>query len=230
MNRILIICVSVLILSVSTFAQSEKFPCPTIQITGPSEITNPGATMTFSVNVKNEKVTSKLKYVWTISLGLIIEGQNTSIIKVATTSEMAGANVMAKVEIQGLPIGCANEFSEVAGINNPPTICPNDDYGKISWSNEAGRLDSLFTELTNTPETVAFINIFRGANETIENSKKRIEKIVKHANLREFPKRRLVFAIDKDNSEWQRTVIFIYFENKLPECENCEIIKGEDVN
>ena len=203
-------------------------PCPAIQIIGPSTIANPGETMTFLVKDENAKRNENLKYTWTASLGSIIEGQNTPTIKVATTAEMSGANITAKVEIRGLPTDCTNEFSEVSSIEAIRDIEPIDDYGKISRNQEAGRLDNLFFQLTENPKTVAFIRILKGENATANQIRKRIKRIVNHANFRRFPKQRLIFLTE--NSKWESTVIFIFPENyKVPECENCEIIKGEDV-
>lgn len=227
MRNILIACISILVLSTSFFAQNETKPCPTIQIASPANLTMPGETMTFSVGIKDNSENLKLQYVWTVSLGTIIEGQNTSTIRVATTREMGDANVTAKVKIQGLPTDCAKELSETASIHSPPPDCGFDNYGEISWEEEVNGLDNLFSAVMNNPDTIAFIRLFTAENETIEQAKKRVEKIVQHANFREFSKRRLVFAIEKSNGK--RTVISIFPENKeLPECKNCEIIKGED--
>lgn len=228
MRNFFVICISIIVLSISIFAQNETKPCPTVTMISPAVMTTPGEVMTFSVKVGDDTDNSKLKYDWTVSLGTIIEGKNTSAITIATTREMSGANITAKVEIQGLPNDCAAELSETVSIQSLPTVCDFDNYGKVSWEQEAGRLDNLFSAVLDNPECIAFIRLFTAENETIEQAKKRVKKIVKHANLREFPKRRLIFAIEKSDGE--RTVTFIFRENSESlECENCEIIKGEDV-
>ena len=222
MRNILFAFITTLILSISSFAQSETKNCPAIKMTSPAGVTTPGETMAFSVKVEDEKDVSNLKYEWAVLIGTIVEGQGTSTLKIATTREMSGANITAKVTIQGLPDKCLNELSEVSSVASMPIVDPFENYEKVSWNIEASQLDVLFYELMKSPETIAFIRIMTSES---RGAKNRIKKIVKYANFREFPKRRLFFVIDKYNG--QRTIIII--SKELPECENCEIIKGEDV-
>ncbi len=234
MSRILVVCVSVLILSVSAFAQGEIKPCPAIQTASPTTVTMPGETITFSVKVGTESENSKLKYDWIVSAGTIIEGQGTSIIKVATTPEMSGETVTSKVKIEGLPENCSNEASESAGLESICSCCgvAFEDYGKTPAEEEKARLDNMFTFLLSNPEAIAYFRIVIERDETTEQTKKRIKKIVDHTNFRKFDEKRLVFAIDKSGTygDEQRTLIHLIPKNeKFPECENCEIIRGEDV-
>lgn len=234
MRNILIACISISVLSTSFFAQNEKKPCPTIQVIAPNSKINPGETMTFSVKVENELENLILQYDWIVSAGTIIEGQNTSTIKVATTPQMNGEGVTAKIAIQGMPGNCINETSETKQIENIPIGCGLlDDYGTISSGMEKSMLDSLFIRLLNNPETIVFFRLGRKKNETVKQTKSRVKKVIKYANFRKIDKKLLVFAIDKSetNSFGYLTSAYLIPKNKeLPECENCEIIKGEDVN
>ena len=58
----------------------------------------------------------KLEFEWKVSQGMIVEGQGTNQISVATTSEMAGSNVTATVKVKGLNSICNKEASETAVI------------------------------------------------------------------------------------------------------------------
>jgi len=79
--------------------------CPTITVTGPSEDTTPGESMTFTANISGGSQES-VTYLWTVSAGKIASGQGTPSITVSTTSEMAGTNVTATVQIGGLDERC----------------------------------------------------------------------------------------------------------------------------
>lgn len=218
------------VLAVSTFiqAQTEILPCPTLTLTSPKSVIMPGETMTFSLKVESGIEDSKLKYVWTVSEGYIIEGQNTPTIKVATTPDLSGLPVTAKVTIEGLPNNCTNEASETGLIAAIPACgISYDEYEKISSNEEFSRLDNFFSRLLNNPGAKGYVLILIGENEAIDQAKKRIIKIMKHVKYREFAKERLIFAIRK--SDYHSTRLDVLPQNaKFPECNNCEIMKGED--
>ncbi len=227
MRKTFIIFVLTFFFSIPVFAQNKNAPCPVIKIAAPQSITQPGESMTFSVAVKNPIENSKLKYVWAISEGTIIEGQDTSMIKVVTTPDMSGANITAKVIVQGLPNNCVNEVSETSSVAVIVGGCP-DEYGKIPVEEEFHRLDNVLIELENVPKSIAFFRLSI-EKETIEETKKRIEKLMEHVKFRKFPKDRLIFAIEKSDY-YSTSVYFILDGKEFPECNGCVIIKGEDIN
>src|SRR5262249_33571698 len=55
--------------------------CPTLEVTGPSSVSAPGAIMPFAVIVSDPSL-RKLTFAWTVSAGTIVEGQGTRVIKV----------------------------------------------------------------------------------------------------------------------------------------------------
>jgi hypothetical protein len=232
MKNILIACISILVLSASFFAQNETKPCPAIQVTAPNSKINPGDTMIFSVKVENELENPNLKYDWIVSAGTIINGQETSAIEVVTTPEMNGESVTAKVTIRNLPTNCINEKSETKQIEKIYMGCGLlDDYRKISTAMEKSMIDSVFMRFLDNPEyATIFFRLTSEKGETIKQTKSRIRRIVKLANFRQFDKRRLIFAIDKSKTNYYLTTAsFVPKGNEFPECENCEIVKGEDV-
>ena len=80
MKRAIFLSVLLMIFSLAVSVQKEKTDfCPAIAVTGPSEVTYPGETMTFSVNVESENY-KQLKYSWKIDKGTIIAGQGTEVI------------------------------------------------------------------------------------------------------------------------------------------------------
>lgn len=232
MRKTFTVCFSILILSISIFAQGEAKPCPAIQVTASDSKINPGETITFSVKVADESENLRPQYDWAMSLGTIIEGQGTSMIRVATTPEMNGESVTAKVTIQDLPTNCINEKSETKQIEKVYTGCGLlDDYGKVSTAMEKSMIDSVFIRFLDNPEyATIFFRLTSENGETIKQTKSRIRRIIKLANFRQFDKDRLVFAIDKSRTKYYLTTAsFVPKDVEFPECENCEIIKGEDV-
>ncbi|MCY7344822.1 MAG: hypothetical protein LH614_01270, partial [Pyrinomonadaceae bacterium] len=158
----------------------------------------PGETMAFSLKAEGRVEESKLRHKWTVSEGYIIEGQNTSMIKVATTPDLGGSVITAKVTIEGLPKNCANEASETSSIGVIPGCGFGvDDYRKIPLQEEYGRLDNLFSRLLYDLEYKGFILISIDEIETVDQAKKHIKKLMRHVKFRKFAKERLVFAIEK---------------------------------
>ena len=80
--------------------------CPEISVTGPSEDTKPGESMTFTANV-NGGSQQNVTYHWKVSAGQITDGQGTPSITVSTTPDMAGTKVTATLKIGGPQEGCS---------------------------------------------------------------------------------------------------------------------------
>jgi len=80
--------------------------CPTsTTVTGPSGLTQPGQSMTFTANI-NGGTQDNPSYNWTVSGGEIASGQGTSAITVNTDDSMQGRTVTATVEIGNLCAEC----------------------------------------------------------------------------------------------------------------------------
>ncbi|MEQ1764135.1 MAG: hypothetical protein ABL984_13465 [Pyrinomonadaceae bacterium] len=131
--------------------------CPTLSISGPSGITNPGDPMTFTLNVSGGTQTS-VTYNWSISAGTITSGQGTPSISVDTTG-LAGQSVTATVEIGGTDptCGCTTTASETGGVAPTPEAPLIDEFGALSNDDIRGRLDLFFAELSNNPNNQGYI-------------------------------------------------------------------------
>src|SRR5690349_12448998 len=111
MKQIIFSTILALFFSCSAFAQSEKSPCPEIDVSSGGVIGKPGELITFAANVTGETVNLDLKYEWTISQGTIVEGQGTSTIRV-DAPDFPNIGLTATVKVKGLPENCANIDSE----------------------------------------------------------------------------------------------------------------------
>ncbi len=210
-----------------SFAQTEKPVCPTIKVVGPDSVLRVDETAFFSAELGGEAKNYKIEYEWKVENGEIAGGQGTSQIKVLPKEH--GANLKATVAIKGLPENCSNIKSEVAGIAT--NICDRiefDNYGKIPLMDEIARLDNFMASLSQDESYKGYIHITTDKDESIEEVKEHIQLLLKHIRFREFPKEKIIFAIEK--SERHSTTLRIITEDmEITVCENCEIIKGKDL-
>lgn len=131
--------------------------CPTLTISGPAGITNPGDAMNFTANVAGG-TQSSVTYNWTVSAGTITSGQGTPSISVDTTA-LAGQSVTATVEIGGTEAacGCTTTASETGGVAPNPDPVMVDEFGALPNDDIRGRLDLFFAELSNNPNNQGYI-------------------------------------------------------------------------
>lgn len=180
----------------------------------------------YSVLVQGEGK-NNLKYKWTVDKGTIVEGQETSVIRISTEG-LEDTVLKATFEIEGLPNGCQNKFQEI-GVVAPTVQCRcHDEFGRLPLEDELARMDMFLAELQKDSTYEAFIWINTDKEETIADVKKHIQKLVEYIKLRKVPLERFIFAIEKSDAHRTR-LMHILKTQELPKCENCEIIKGSDL-
>jgi hypothetical protein len=226
MKEILSTIIFVLLFCLSAFAQNGSSQCPLVTIFGPTSVAYPGDTMSFSVLIQGEGK-NNLKYKWTVDKGTILEGQGTSAVHISTEG-LSDVIITATFEIEGLPDSCQNKFQEVGVVVTIGCGLPADEYGKLPLEDELARMDAFLIELQINSEDQGFIWIKTGENETIEDVKKHVQKLVEHIKFRKVSIDKFIFAIEKSDSRMTR-LMRISKTQELPECENCEIIKGWDL-
>lgn len=179
--------------------------CATISVTGPSGITQPGDSMTFTANVSGGTATD-VTYNWTVSSGTITSGQGTPSITVATTNEMANSSVTATLEIGGTGIcaECPRTASETGGIAPKPQPVLIDEFGKQSNDDIRGRLDTFFAELSNNPNNQGYI-INYGTDREITQ---RERLITNHINFRNFDRSRITLVRGGDTGSGVNTKLY----------------------
>jgi hypothetical protein len=83
-----------------------------------------------------------------------------------------------------------------------------DDYGRISWPEEQGRLDNFAHFLQVNPSYIGFIAIYRGPGETKKYAENRILKIKKHLiRKRKIDGSRLIFYLSEKELENSKTIL-----------------------
>jgi hypothetical protein len=164
--------------------------CPTVSVTGPAGITQPGDSMTFTANVSGGTA-QNVTYNWTVSSGTITSGQGTPSITVGTDRAMANSTVTATVTV-GLDVDC--DCPKTADANGPiapgPTWELIDEFGKLSNDDIRSRLDAFFQVLSNNPDSQGYI-INYGTDREIA-ARERL--ITNHAAFRGFDRNRLTLV------------------------------------
>jgi hypothetical protein len=165
--------------------------CGTLSVTGPSGITQPGDSMTFTANVSGGSATD-ITYNWSVSSGEITSGQGTPSITVATTRAMANTSVTATVEIGGTGMcpECEKTKSETAGVAPNPEFVKIDEFGKLPNDDIRGRLDTFFAELSNNPNNQGYIILYGTEKEMSAREK----LITNHINFRNFDRSRITIV------------------------------------
>ena len=178
MKHIILVTILALFFSFSVFAQSEKSPCPEIDISiDANKIFNPTEPMLFTVKVGDEAKNLVLGYAWTVSQGKIIEGQGTPSIKV-DIEKLYDTNITATVEIKGLPENCANVESETgSSYRHYSRAILFDEFGKLRDGEVKERLDAFFMRLSEDSNFQGYI-IFYGSDKEIAAREKQIRKAI----------------------------------------------------
>jgi hypothetical protein len=180
--------------------------CPTITVTGPADITAPGATMTFTANVSGGSDTNNPTYNWTVSQGDIVSGQGTSTITVQTSEAMQGGNVTATVEVGGLCETCQRTYSETAGIEAIGKATPfGNPIETVAADELKATLDQFFTELQNQPTSQGYI-INYGTSAQIAKRERDIRSAIR---FRKFPAERVTLLRGTEASNTVRSELFI---------------------
>ncbi len=181
--------------------------------------------MTFTANA-GENNTSSISYEWKASAGVIIEGQNSPVIRIATTPEMAGEEITATVKVKGLPENCANTFSSEQSLVTIGCVLPVtlDEYGKISNQEEKVRLSYVASAIKMEPISAALFRISFTKQESTTSIKARVSKISKlMSETFQVPKNQFKFTFsegDTHNTEIYRLPLeaidsFPVFEENL---------------
>lgn len=179
--------------------------CPTLTVTGPSEITAPGGVMTFTANLSGGS-SEDYTYNWTVTAGEIIEGQGTPSIRVQTTADMAGQNVTATVEVRSATCTtCNRSESETGAIQPRPTAREVNSFGPATPDEIKAQLDPFFIELNSDPTSQGYI-INYGTDKDITRREKQIRDAIK---FRKYDINRVTFVRGGDTGEGIRTRFLI---------------------
>ena len=131
--------------------------CPRVEVSCPTNVI-PGQPLVFTSRIVTAGFPNiKPIYNWTVSAGTIIEGQGTNTIRV-DTSNLAGQQVQASLNMGGYPVDCPATCS--VQIPVPPQVCRKfDEFPDIARNDEKARLDNFAVALQNDPTNVGYVVI-----------------------------------------------------------------------
>ncbi len=177
--------------------------CPTVSVTGPSGVVQPGDSMTFSANVNGGSTDAT--YNWSVDQGTITEGQGTPTITVDTTG-LVDTTITATVDLGGLCETCPTvSDSETGVIAGRPEATLINTIGNVPNDEVRAQIDSLFIQLQNNPSDTAYILTY-GSSRDIGKR----EKLIKdHIRLRRYDSSRVVFLSNADGSELRSDVYLV---------------------
>ena len=159
--------------------------CPSLSVAGPSSITQPGESMTFTANTSGGS--GDVNYSWRVTRNgesINFSGNGSPVITVPTMRDWADSNVRAEVTISGdnLCQDCPKMDDETGPIAPRETArlidtcavgdkCIKDDDVKA-------RVDAFYIELNNNPNASGYI-INYGTDKEIARREAQIKKAIK---------------------------------------------------
>lgn len=152
-------------ITIAECADCEKIcECPSLSVTGPAGVTDPGEAMSFTANVTGGP---EVTYNWTVSGGTIESGQGTPSITVRTSMADANSTITATVQLGGLDASCTctTEASDSGPVAPNPEAVLIDEFGKLANDDIRARLDQFFIELQNNPSNQGYIINYGTARE-----------------------------------------------------------------
>jgi len=176
MKQLIFLIILALFFSFSAFAQTEKLPCPTIDISGGAPV-DVGEPVSFTVALTNGAENLNVKYEWSVSSGIIASGQGTSTITIDTANILSGTSFTVKVKVTGLPENCKNIAEDTGAVIPKIHLELFDEYGKIPAGEFKARLGNLYTELGNNPNFQGYL-INYGTDKEIAAREKQIRKAI----------------------------------------------------
>ncbi len=226
--RLALLLISLFTLSAHLLAQTSSHACPKLVLRSPAGITQPGDPMEFRVEADIPEALKGLKFDWKVD-GRSFSGQGTPVIQIATERKDANSNITAEVKILGEAAKCSVYLSDSGGV--APRL-PNeslDEWGKLDPNDIRGRLDVLFSSLSNNPKYEGVLVLSFGTEETRAYKLRRLNLIYNHIIFRKFDQRRISFFLGKDTFErtvvWQIPAGFDYSEIGIDETK---LIKAEE--
>jgi hypothetical protein len=176
--------------------------CPTITVTGPAGIAEPGELLPFSVSLTPDVATQPLRFQWRVSGGAIVGRQDTRTLEVRP-EKYFNKSTTVTVKVIGLPDSCPNEASEMSQtVCDPYLVLGNDvslwnQYSDATWQEERENLDSLAIDgLKRHPQHVIYLEKTFGKEAAEKVVKARLRQISNYLNkVRRIPKSQFYIRI-----------------------------------
>jgi hypothetical protein len=177
--------------------------CQPLSVSGPSGVTNPGETMSFTLSGAG----SDNSINWSVSAGTIEAGQGTSTITVRAPADGSVTNITATAEVGGTnpACNCQTSANETAGVAPLPQAKLVDEFGPQKDDEVKARVDNFYIELNNDPNAKGYVVNYGNAKQIAA----RKAQIMKAVNFRKYDANRLVFVDGGDTGAGVNTKFWL---------------------
>jgi hypothetical protein len=204
--------------------------CPKIEIQTPANIISPGDAFTVRAVVKSGLGVSNFTLTWVFSSGVIEKGQGTDTVIVRSTLEDAGTNINAEVTVSGFRTVCQNKAVEQVSIA-AALVCglPADEFGALPANDVRARVDILFIQLNNSPDTMALFTMKFDEGESRDRRILRIRRILDAIKFRKYDASRITFLISNESGDLTTVRIFTLSTDMSPWINQGQLIYGQNM-
>lgn len=133
------------------FGDLDLAACPTLSVTGPAGIVEPGKLLRFDLSIEPKLPSKDLTFAWTVSEGTIIGGNDREFL-VVRPEQYFNQTLTATVAVIGLPEGCPFTASDFFHVSCDPYLAISSDvsfwtqYYDLQWEEEKARLDAAVSD------------------------------------------------------------------------------------
>jgi hypothetical protein len=207
----------------ANLAQTENKPsCPAVAINGPEGLSKPDEIRFYTLKTAEVDASYNIEIIWSVFNGEIVSGQGTKSLGVTASG---GGTQTVKVEIKGLPSGCANIFTESISVEPAPEPTK---LGQFNWplGDDYGTFRDIAKAANNQPSSQLYI--FTPPN--LSTRKEIADKLYKAIPESGTDSGRMTF-IDTSGRTALIQIWLVPPGAAAPEkCEECEELKEKRVN
>jgi hypothetical protein len=164
------------------FRGDETIICPEINIAGDGFMHDRTKPLRFSVVVSGKAPGTDLKYEWNVSVGKIIDGQGTNIVKVDLNRSEA-KRVTASLRVYGLSPECNDRVFATTEVGLFPYKLAEINY---NYSEFAALMDLLYIELNENPKFRGYVIIYGSRKGNSVETASRITEAKKYLAFRRY--------------------------------------------
>lgn len=226
MLRILLILIFALGCFGSAAGQGE---CPKPGIKAPSRMISEGEIFILTAILPENALAGKTEFIWSVSLGEIIEGQGTPEIKIKATAACADLSAILKIKSDGMD--CETLIS-AASVYCQTNICYSlaDYQMDIDQMSEFPKIDNQLIELNNDPSAKALITFFINEKDNMSEVRSRAAQILRHVVRRGYDQGKIVFAVVRSGGRIIRPWIIPEGAKYPPYVKNAVFINGSEIS
>jgi len=158
-------------------------PCPQIQLQAPTQPVREGTPLKFIAVVNGGDPAVSPIFSWSLSSGVVQEGQGTKTVSVDTTGSGTDRQIIADLLVGGYSPECTNQATATVAIAGPAKKV--DEFGDLPEKEESERLDAIIAALNQYPDR-AYLIAYAGKTNIrgyATNSLRRIKAYIVKAGI-----------------------------------------------